>query len=82
MQEVWQSLPVSCILEDALDDTCLLESHLCEECGRTFSCQACFQTHRKMHSGVKPHTCAQCGRAFGFSAPLYIHVRTHTGGAL
>lgn len=81
MQEVWQSLPASRILEDALEDTCLLESRLCEECGRTFSCQACFQTHLKMHSGAKPHTCAQCGRAFGLSVPLHIHARTHTGGS-
>lgn len=81
MQEVWQSLPASRILEDALEDTCLLESRLCEECGKTFSCQACFQTHLKMHSGAKPHTCAECGRAFGLSVPLHIHARTRTGGS-
>lgn len=79
MQEVWQSLSVSCILEDALEGTCLLESRLCEQCGKTFSCQAYFQTHLKMHSGAKPHTCAQRGRDLGFSAPLHIHVRTHPG---
>lgn len=71
MQGVWQSLPVSRILEDALalEGKCLLESRLCEQCGKTFSCQAYFQTHLKMHSGAKPHTCAQCGRDLGFSAP-------------
>ncbi|KAK7809824.1 hypothetical protein U0070_008474, partial [Myodes glareolus] len=64
---------------NALEGTCLLESRLCEQCGKTFSCQAYFQTHLKMHSGAKPHTCAQRGRDLGFSAPLHIHVRTHPG---
>lgn len=65
MHEVWQSLPASRILEDALEGTCLLESRLCEQCGKTFSCQAYFQTHLKMHSGAKPHTCAQRGGGEG-----------------
>lgn len=72
-----QSLLVLCVPEGTLDDTFGNQSLLCEQCGKTFHSQAYFQTHLKMHAGVKPHARAQCCRAFSFSASLNIHMRTH-----
>lgn len=54
-------------------------SHMCPECGKSFSQRGNLNRHRLIHLGVKPFRCSQCGKAFNQKIHLDKHERTHTG---
>ncbi|XP_063814444.1 oocyte zinc finger protein XlCOF22-like isoform X2 [Pseudophryne corroboree] len=51
----------------------------CYECGKCFSSQANFFTHRKLHLSDKMLVCDDCGKPFTCKSQLVKHQRSHTG---
>ncbi|XP_075034481.1 uncharacterized protein LOC142095436 [Mixophyes fleayi] len=51
----------------------------CYECGKRFSSQANFFTHRKLHLSEKMFVCDDCGKLFPCKSQLVKHQRSHTG---
>ncbi|KAL8213300.1 UNVERIFIED_CONTAM: hypothetical protein K2H54_062095, partial [Gekko kuhli] len=55
----------------------------CIYCGKTFSQRSHFETHEKIHTGVKVQTrenlyiCVTCGKSFAYYSTLVAHRRTH-----
>lgn len=56
-----------------------LKSHLCNQCGRSFSRSDMLTRHSRLHSGHKPFRCSKCSQVFSRSDHLSTHERTHTG---
>lgn len=58
----------------------------CIYCGRTFSQRSHFESHEKIHTGVKVQTrehlyiCVTCGKSFAYYSTLVTHRRTHGEG--
>ncbi|XP_053149309.1 zinc finger protein 41-like [Hemicordylus capensis] len=38
----------------------------CLECGKSFACGECLQSHKGMHRGEEPHKCLDCGKSFAW----------------
>lgn len=55
------------------------KSHLCNQCGRSFSRSDMLTRHSRLHSGLKPYQCSRCKQVFSRSDHLSTHERTHTG---
>lgn len=55
------------------------KSHLCNQCGRSFSRSDMLTRHSRLHSGHKPYQCSRCSQVFSRSDHLSTHERTHTG---
>ena len=49
----------------------------CSVCGKSFQRRDVFQSHQKLHSGIRPHSCTQCGKIFSTKSNLNIHQRVH-----
>nr|XP_056708148.1 zinc finger and SCAN domain-containing protein 20-like [Euleptes europaea] len=55
----------------------------CIYCGKTFSQRAQFESHEKIHTGVKVQTrenlyiCVTCGKSFAYYSTLVAHRRSH-----
>ncbi|XP_077186362.1 uncharacterized protein LOC143833921 isoform X2 [Paroedura picta] len=55
----------------------------CIYCGRTFSQRSHFESHEKIHTGVKVQTsenlyiCVTCGKSFAYYSTLVAHKRSH-----
>ena len=56
------------------------KSHLCPECGCSFTSVSTLIDHRKRkHEQKREHPCDMCPKAFFTRQELAAHVRTHTG---
>lgn len=55
--------------------------YICEQCLRGFPRKKSLDTHKLIHSNVKPYACTVpgCGRRFKQSGQLKTHIRLHTG---
>ncbi|XP_068109269.1 histone-lysine N-methyltransferase PRDM9-like [Hyperolius riggenbachi] len=53
--------------------------HVCEQCGKVFTCSAKLNQHCRIHTGEKPYVCEECGKRYTCSANLNRHCRLHTG---
>ncbi|KAK7075798.1 hypothetical protein SK128_025673 [Halocaridina rubra] len=51
----------------------------CNECGKTFSCNANLRDHLRLHSGERPFKCSECDMAFAQRSNWRLHKRVHTG---
>ncbi|KAM5172033.1 uncharacterized protein ACMZJ9_004878, partial [Mantella aurantiaca] len=53
--------------------------HECNLCGKYFAKKSHLQSHRRVHSGVRPFACLDCGKRFTSNSTLVDHQRIHTG---
>lgn len=51
----------------------------CQECGKTFSCNANLRDHMRLHTGERPFICGECGMSFAQRSNWRLHKRVHTG---
>uniref|UniRef100_A0A1B0EXM9 Uncharacterized protein n=1 Tax=Phlebotomus papatasi TaxID=29031 RepID=A0A1B0EXM9_PHLPP len=49
--------------------------HICDECGKSYSCKSVLEAHKVIHTGEKPFKCQHCDKAFPLSASLKVHNR-------
>ncbi|KAM6364633.1 uncharacterized protein J5M81_015454 [Pluvialis apricaria] len=55
------------------------KSHLCSQCGKSFTRRFNLRLHQKLHSGERPYGCPECGLRFTNTSHLIVHQRIHTG---
>ena len=53
--------------------------HCCVHCGKHFKNKDKFDTHLRIHNGIKPYPCESCNKSFVSKSYLDIHKRIHTG---
>ncbi|XP_068132191.1 zinc finger protein 572-like isoform X1 [Hyperolius riggenbachi] len=51
----------------------------CTVCGKNFTKKSHLQSHRRVHSGIRPFACLDCGKRFTSNSTLVDHQRIHTG---
>lgn len=52
---------------------------VCEECGKCFKTQKCFNLHKRIHLNCRPYPCRFCQKSFRTLNHIKQHIRTHTG---
>ncbi|XP_077364436.1 zinc finger Y-chromosomal protein 1-like [Festucalex cinctus] len=57
----------------------LVQTWLCDVCGKTFRCRSALKTHEVIHLGVKPHRCDLCSKAYMRTNDLEHHKLTVHG---
>lgn len=57
------------------------KSHICDECGKSFSKSSNLKVHKMAHLGIKPFSCSfdGCNQAFTQRANLNKHELVHKG---
>lgn len=55
------------------------KTHECTACGKYFAKKSHLQSHRRVHSGIRPFACLDCGKRFTSNSTLVDHQRIHTG---
>ncbi|XP_077410001.1 zinc finger Y-chromosomal protein 1-like [Vanacampus margaritifer] len=61
----------------------LIQTWLCDVCGKTFRCRSALKTHEIIHLGVKPHRCDLCPKAYMRTNDLEHHKLTvHQDGGV
>ncbi|XP_055757269.1 zinc finger protein 180-like isoform X2 [Salvelinus fontinalis] len=54
-------------------------THICRDCGKSFSIKKDLTRHKLTHTGEKPFSCGDCGKNFSQKGDLGRHILTHTG---
>ncbi|XP_013772409.1 gastrula zinc finger protein XlCGF8.2DB-like [Limulus polyphemus] len=55
----------------------IIQSFICNFCGKCFSSKESFQNHQTIHSGDKPYPCEVCFQKFSEKRFLLYHLRSH-----
>ncbi|XP_022247379.1 gastrula zinc finger protein XlCGF8.2DB-like [Limulus polyphemus] len=55
----------------------VMQSFICDFCGKCFSSKESLQNHQTIHVGDKPYPCEICFQAFSEKSFLIYHLRTH-----
>ena len=56
-----------------------MKSYSCEQSDKTYSRLGNLNTHKRIHTGLKPYSCEQCDKSFSCLSSLNRHKRIHTG---
>ncbi|XP_015834164.2 gastrula zinc finger protein XlCGF26.1 isoform X44 [Tribolium castaneum] len=56
----------------------IVETFMCDLCGKNLLTREGLKTHKLIHSGVKSYVCDYCGKTFSQRNTLRDHIRIHT----
>ncbi|KAG9341778.1 hypothetical protein JZ751_018500 [Albula glossodonta] len=56
-------------------------SHLCQDCGRSFTSNTALRRHQRLHTGEKPFECRLCSQRSRDYSAMIKHLRTHGGAS-
>ncbi|XP_025832298.1 zinc finger protein 664-like [Agrilus planipennis] len=55
-----------------------IKTHVCDTCGKCFSCQSSLKVHLRTHSEKRLYRCTECDYMGRTAAALYAHKTTHS----